>query len=225
MTAERKPTMNGRQLVNALIREGGVYCLTGEAFSLGRSSVEVMRGALEGGARIVQYREKHKPKREKYRECLELRELTRACGAAFIVNDDVDLALAVEADGVHVGQEDLPVPVVRRLVGESMAIGLSTQTRAQALEAAALGADHIGAGPIFDARSTKADAAEPVGLDFLRWASAEIPLPLVAIGGIKLGNVAEVARAGGRCVALVSEVVGAPDVAGRVRELIAAMRA
>lgn len=210
--------MNGRHLVTDLIRRGGIYGLTAEKFSLGRSNPDVVRAMLDAGVRIVQYREKTKKMGAKYEECLALRAMTRQAGAAFIVNDDIDLALLVDADGVHVGQEDLPVAAVRSLVGDGRAIGLSTHSPEQARAAVAAGADYIGVGPIF-ATQTKDDVCAPVGLAYLDFVVREIDLPFVAIGGIKEHNLAEVAGRGARCPALVTEIVGAPDIRGKVAAL------
>ena len=210
--------MNGRTLVTNLIRQGGLYGLTAEKFSLGRSNVEVVGAMLDAGVRIIQYREKTKKMGAKYEECLRLRAMTRESGAAFIVNDDIDLALLVGADGVHVGQEDLPVAAVRSLVGEDTAIGLSTHSPQQARDAAGAGADYIGVGPIF-ATQTKDDVCAPVGLSYLECVAGGIDLPFVAIGGIKEGNLARVAASGGRCAALVTEIVGAPDIRDKVEAL------
>ena len=144
--------------------------------------------------------------------------MTRQAGAAFIVNDDIDLALLVDADGVHVGQEDLPVAAVRSLVGPDRAIGLSTHSPDQARGAVEAGADYIGVGPIF-ATQTKDDVCAPVGLSYLDFVAANFDLPFVAIGGIKEHNLAEVAARGGRCAALVTEIVGARDIRGKVAAL------
>ena len=211
--------MNGRQLVTNLIRQGGLYGLTAEKFSLGRNNVDVVRAMLDAGVRIIQYREKTKKMGAKYEECLQLRAMTREAGAAFIVNDDIDLALLVGADGVHVGQEDLPVGAVRTLVGEKMAIGLSTHSPEQARAAVAHGADYIGVGPIF-ATQTKDDVCAPVGLEYLDFVVREIDLPFVAIGGIKEHNLAEVAAHGARCLALVTEITQAQDIKKKIASLL-----
>ena len=152
-----------------------------------------------------------------------LRRLTEKAGACFIVNDHIDIAMLVGADGVHIGQEDLPVPEVRRLVGPDMLIGLSTHSPEQAVAAVNAGADYIGVGPIF-ATQTKEDVVDPVGFDYLDWVARNIELPFVAIGGIKAHNIAEVARHGARCCALVSELVGARDIPAQVEAVRLAMR-
>lgn len=210
--------MTGRTLVTQLIRKGGLYGLTAEKFSLGRSNTDVVTAMLDAGVRIIQYREKTKKMGLKYEECLRLRAMTREAGAALIVNDDIDLALLVSADGVHVGQEDLPVAAVRTLVGEKMAIGLSTHSPEQARAAVAHGADYIGVGPIF-ATQTKDDVCAPVGLDYLDFVVREIGLPFVAIGGIKEHNLAEVGAHGARCLALVTEITQAPDIKKKIASL------
>ncbi len=200
-----------------------LYGITDSRLSLGRSVTEVVGALLDAGVRIIQYREKNKYAGEMLEECRALRELTARAGACFIVNDHVDIAMICGADGVHVGQEDLPVPEVRRLVGPEMIIGLSTHKPEQARAALEQGADYIGVGPIY-ATKTKVDVVAPVTLDYLDWVVANQTLPFVAIGGIKAHNIAEVVAHGAACCALVSEFVGAEDIGGSVRAVRAAMR-
>ncbi len=200
------------------IPERGLYCITGEEFSRGRTTVEVVREMIKAGIRIIQYREKDKKGLHRYRECLEIRKITAAAGAVFIVNDDVALALAVGADGVHIGQDDLPIGEVRRLTGRDMIIGLSTHSPAQAREAHALGADYIGVGPLFQT-FTKKDVCAPVGLEYLDYAVKNCPLPFVAIGGVKEHNIGEVARKGARLICAVTEILGAEDIGEIIRRL------
>jgi thiamine-phosphate pyrophosphorylase len=139
--------------------------------------------------------------------------------ACFIVNDDVHLALAVEADGVHVGQDDLPVEKVRELAGDRMLIGLSTHSPEQADKAVADGiADYIGVGPLYGT-AIKKEPMAAVGLEYLDYVVGHHRIPFVAIGGIKEHNVGEVVRHGARCVCLVSEIVGAPDIGAKVRAI------
>ena len=198
----------------------GIYGITAEKFSNGRTNVEVVRQMLAGGIRIIQYREKrpYKSFAEMLAECRAIRALTRATGALFIVNDHPSLALLADADGVHVGQDDLPVAEVRRLVGPHRLIGLSTHDPDQAAAAVTAGADYIGVGPLF-ATQTKDDVCAPVGLGYLEHAVATCPLPFVAIGGIKEHNIAAVAATGVRTCAVVSAITGAEDIAGVVQRL------
>lgn len=202
----------------------GLYGITAEKFSLGRSNPEVAQAMIDGGVKIIQYREKRPQKnfRRILDECRAIRALTRAAGVLFIVNDYVDIALLAEADGVHVGQDDLPVPEVRRLIGPHKLIGLSTHSPEQAREAHEMGADYIGVGPLFSTR-TKEDVCDPVGLTYLEYAVQQVRLPFVAIGGIKLHNIDEVIRRGVKTICLVTEIVGAEDISGMVRELNAVM--
>lgn len=204
--------------------ETDLYGITAEEYSLGRSNVHVVGEMLEAGIRLFQYRAKEKELGAKYRECREIRRLTREAGAFFVVNDHPDLAVMVGADGVHLGQDDYPIESVRSLVGEEMIIGLSTHSPAQAEEAVRRGADYIGVGPLFPT-FTKKNVCAPVGLEYLDFAVSRVSIPFVAIGGIKVRHVAEVRQHGARCMAIVTEIVGAPDIRRKVTEIVTALRA
>ncbi len=206
----------------SILREKGIYGITAEEYSLGRSNVDVVGQMIDAGIKVIQYREKDKKARLRYEECLKIREMTRKAGVVFIVNDYVDIALLVGAEGVHIGQDDLPPEKVRELVGKEMIIGLSTHSPAQAEAAVKSGVDYIGVGPIF-ATKTKKDVCAPVGLEYLEYVAQNISLPFVAIGGIKESNIAEVRGKGAACIALVTEIVGAEDIAAKVRNLEAAL--
>lgn len=198
----------------------GLYGITAEKFSAGRSNIQVVEQMIESGIKIIQYREKRAAKsyRTILEECSRIRALTRAAGVTFIVNDYVDVALLVDADGVHVGQDDLPVSAVRKLIGRDKIIGLSTHSPEQAEDAVRAGADYIGVGPIF-ATKTKDDVCAPVGFDYLDWVVENISLPFVAIGGIKLANIDQIAGRGATTICLVTEIVGAADIITKVKEL------
>ncbi|SBV94956.1 Thiamine-phosphate synthase [uncultured delta proteobacterium] len=200
-----------------------IYAITDSTLSLGRPVEEVVGALLGAGVKIIQYREKKKKAGEMLRECEILRTMTRDAGAFFIVNDHIDIAMLVKADGVHVGQEDLPVGRVRELVGDDCCIGFSTHSPEQVAEAVRVGADYIGVGPLY-ATQTKEDVCNPVGLEYLDYVAASQAIPFVVIGGIKRHNIAEVVRHGGRCCCLVSELVGAPEIAARVAEVRAIMK-
>jgi thiamine-phosphate pyrophosphorylase len=202
--------------------EADLYGITAEEYSLGRGNIEVVSQMIAAGIRVIQYREKEKSDRKMYEECLKIRELSRAAKVTFIVNDRVDIALLVGADGVHLGQDDLHPEVARDMIGEKMIIGLSTHSPVQAEAAERLGVDYIGVGPIF-ATNTKKDAVVPVGLEYLEYVVENSTLPFVALGGIKEHNIAEVYRRGARCIALVSEIVGVRDIDAKVRALRKAM--
>ena len=196
----------------------GIYALTSEPHSLGRTNLKVAEEILKAGVKILQYREKNKKQGEMFLECQALRKMTREAGAIFIVNDHIEIAKAVGADGVHIGQDDLPVQTVRQLLGPDMIIGVSTHSPEQAQAAVQDGADYIGVGPVF-ATQTKTDVCAPVGLDYLRYVVNHLEIPFVAIGGIKEHNLAEVVSEGAKTVALVTEIVGSPDISGKIAVL------
>ncbi|MFK5953019.1 MAG: thiamine phosphate synthase [Desulfobacterium sp.] len=198
----------------------GIYGILAEKFSRGRDNVTVARLMVKGGIDVIQYREKRHEKsmQEMYAECLAIRKITREAGIPFIVNDFVGLALMVKADGVHVGQDDLPVTAMRALVGDQMIIGCSTHSPDQAEKAIKDGADYIGVGPVFSTQ-TKENACDAVGFSYLNHVATQHSLPFVAIGGIKIDNLADVVHQGARCVCLVTEIVGAEDIPGTIREI------
>ncbi|MDI6605260.1 MAG: thiamine phosphate synthase [Thermoanaerobacteraceae bacterium] len=200
-----------------------IYCITAEEYSKGRDNIQVVKDMIEAGIKIIQYREKEKKMLYKYNECVELRKMTKDAGVTFIIDDDIDLALAVKADGVHIGQEDMPIERVREIVGNDVIIGLSTHSPEQALEAVKRGADYIGVGPIFPTK-TKKDVCDAVGLEYLDFVVKNIDIPFVAIGGIKEGNIKEVKKHGAKCMALVTEIVGADDIKGKINKLRAILK-
>ncbi len=214
--------MSAGKITRQNILDTDIYCLTALKFSKGRSNIEVVREMLDNGIKLIQYREKEIKSGQKFEECIKIRRMTREAGAAFIVNDDIDLAMMVEADGIHIGQEDFPVHAVRKLIGDEMAIGLSTHAPEEALAAVKAGVDYIGVGPIFKTY-TKDDVVDPVGFEYLDWVVKNIEIPFVAIGGIKEHNIAEVMNRGAKCVALVTEIVSADNIGGMVKDLRAAM--
>lgn len=198
----------------------GIYGITAEKFSKGRSNVEVVQEMIAGGIRIIQYREKRPPTSfsAMLAECRVIRELTRKAGVLFIINDYPSLALLVDADGVHVGQDDWPVTEVRRLLGPDKIIGLSTHAPAEAQAAVEAGADYIGVGPIFNTQ-TKDDVTDPVGLEYIDYIVANCPLPFTVLGGIKEHNLAEVISRGAASACLVTDIVEAEDIRAKVERL------
>lgn len=193
-----------------------IYGITADEYSLGRGNVETAKLMISAGIKVIQYREKDKSARQMYEECLAIRKFTENADVTFIVNDHVDLAVAVEADGVHIGQADLPPEKVRQQVGDEMIIGLSTHSPMQAQSAMGIAGiiDYIGVGPIF-ATNTKRDVCEPVGLEYLEYVASNISLPFVVIGGIKEHNIGLVRARGAGIISLVTEIVGAPDITAK----------
>jgi len=186
---------------------------------LGRDNIEVVKEMLEAGIKVIQYREKKKKGLYRYREAKEIREMTKDYEAILIVDDFVDLAIMIGADGVHIGHEDYPVEEVRKLVGDEMIIGGSTHWPNQMFEVINSGVDYIGAGPIFETH-TKEDVIPPVGLEYLDFALKNSSVPVVAIGGIKEHNIREVIRRGAKCACLVTEIVSAPNIKEKVKNIM-----
>jgi thiamine-phosphate pyrophosphorylase len=201
-----------------------VYLVTDRAFSRARSTLEIVAAAVEGGVSVIQLREKHLQTRDFYEEGTKIRDFLRDCGTPLIVNDRLDIALAINADGVHLGQKDLPVRVARSILGPGRIIGLSVETPADINEDAVNYADYLAVSPVF-ATGTKADTGSPWGLEGLARARCMTDLPLVAIGSIKLENAREVVIAGADCVAVVTAIVSADDPAEAALKLAAEVRA
>jgi thiamine-phosphate pyrophosphorylase len=188
-------------------------CLvTDRALSRGRPLVEVVAAALRGGITMVQLREKTATTREFLEEARVLKALLGPLGIPLIINDRTDIALAVDADGVHVGQKDLPVSMVRAMIGPDKIIGLSITNREQLARPDATLPDYLGMGPLY-AQTTKADASTPLGVEGFRALRAGTSKPVIAIGGLKADNSAPVLAAGADGLAVVSSIVGADDVA------------
>ena len=203
-----------------------LYLVTDRTLSLGRSTVEVVRAAIRGGVSCVQLREKQLETRAFVERARALKAWLAPRGVPLIINDRLDVALAVGADGVHLGQNDLAIADARRLVGNRMIIGISAESVADAVRAEAEGADYIGASPVFTT-PTKTDTAPPLGLDGLRAIRRAVRLPLVAIGGIDADNASQVLRAGADGLAVVSAIVSAPcprAAAAAIRQQIATTR-
>lgn len=203
-----------------------LYVITDAAIGRGRSHAEQARLAVEGGADVVQLRDKTLSSRGLLATAREMRAVTRDAGALFVVNDRLDIALAAGADGVHLGQDDLPVAAARSIAPSGFIVGVSVGSPAEAAVAAAGGADYVALSPTF-ATGSKADAGPGRGLDMLRTVRSAVSVPLLAIGGIGPENVGEVIGAGADGVAVISAVVGQEDAAGaarRLRALVAAAK-
>ncbi|MFQ5949482.1 MAG: thiamine phosphate synthase [Nitrospiria bacterium] len=189
--------------------------------SADRSFFEIIEEALEGGVRLIQYREKDGVRRRMYETAKRLREVTAEHGATLIINDEVDLALAVEADGVHLGQDDLPLWAARKVLGEKAVIGISTHRVTEAIQAESDGADYIGFGPIFKTR-TKRSSNPPLGITAITEVRKKVRLPVYAIGGVQLSHLPEIMAAGADGVAVVSAMAG--DVRSNVNQFLASLR-
>ena len=195
-----------------------LYVILDREMARGRDLGWLLEAVLAGGGRLVQLRDKRTPLSELYPVALGLSERCRQAGALLIVNDRADLALALGAGGLHVGQDDLPAAAARRLLAPGMILGVSTHDPRQAHRALADGADYVAVGSIFPT-GTKA-GFHLVGPDLIRSLRPSIPVPLVAIGGITVENVEPVIAAGADAVAVVSAICGAPDPAEATRRFL-----
>lgn len=203
----------------AIIKNWHLYVITDEQLSKGKSHVEIAQLAIDGGADVIQLRDKTASSRKLYEDALAIRKITQQSNTIFIVNDRLDIALAVAADGVHVGQRDLPARIVRQLIGNDKILGVSAETLDQAIQAEKDGADYLGVGPIFEARSTKPDAGEPKGLLLLNTIREQCSIPIIAIGGITQFNARETIKAGADGIAVISAIVAADNIVTAAREL------
>ncbi|NPV52682.1 MAG: thiamine phosphate synthase [Firmicutes bacterium] len=199
-----------------------LYVVTDRKLAHGRSHEVVASAAVAGGARVIQLRDKEMTTRELIDTGLRLKEIVHRAGGILIINDRVDVALAIDADGVHLGQEDMPPRLGRKMLGREKVIGVSVSTVEEAISAEKDGADYLGASAIF-ATPTKIDAA-PIGIEGLRRICESVRIPVVAIGGMNKGNVEQVIRAGAAGIAVVSAVVSAPDVSAAALELLQEVR-
>jgi thiamine-phosphate pyrophosphorylase len=199
---------------------GNLYLITDRRrLPAGRTLIDTVEAALTAGAPMVQLREKDLPARELFVLAQELRRLTRRHGALLLINDRIDVALAVEADGVHLGGHSLPVAVARQLLGPKPLLAVSTHHRAEIHAAAAAGADFVTFGPVY-ATPSKAPFGPPQGVEKLRAACAGAPLPVFALGGMTAARRLEVLAAGASGIACIAAVLGDPDPAGAVRALL-----
>jgi len=193
--------------------------ITDERLSRGRSHLEVAAAAVRGGADVIQLRDKEASGGRLFEIAVQLRKLTREAEVPLIVNDRLDVAMAADADGVHLGQEDLPADVARRILGPGKILGVSAETPEEARRAEAAGADYLGVGPVFEARGSKPDAGVPQGLEQIVRIRAESRLPIVAIGGIRPDNARRVREAGADAVAVISAIVSAVDIEEATRRI------
>jgi thiamine-phosphate pyrophosphorylase len=195
-----------------------LYLVTDRGLSKGRSTVDIVRAAVAGGVTCVQLREKECSTRQFVAEARAVREVLAGTGIPLIINDRIDVVLAVGADGVHLGQSDMLIADARRVVGSSILIGISAECVEDAVRAEAQGADYVGISPVFST-PTKTDTAPALGLDGIARIRAAVSLPLVGIGGIGPANAEDVIRAGCDGVAVVSAIVSAPDPQKAATEL------
>ena len=184
---------------------GKFHLLTDTVLQSRFSHIELTRMAIAGGADTIQFRQKSGSTREMIDIARQMRRLCRGAGVTFIVNDRVDIAIAAESDGVHLGQEDFPIPLARELLGKDRIIGGSATTMEEARICLSEGADYVGLGPVYPTTS-KEDAGPVRGIDFLKKVVETIPVPIIAIGGVDAGNIPAVIGAGAHGIAVISAV-------------------
>ncbi|MBW2318326.1 MAG: thiamine phosphate synthase [Deltaproteobacteria bacterium] len=195
-----------------------LYLVTDRGLSRGRTTIQIVEAALCGGVTCIQLREKTCSTREFITQALSIKDHLKRHNVPLIINDRVDIAQAVNADGVHLGQSDMPIEMAKTILKDSMIIGISAESLEDAVQAEKNGADYIGVSPIY-ATPTKTDAASPLGLEGLREIRKSVKIPLVGIGGLNRGNAGEVINNGGDGVAVVSAIVAADDPEKAAREL------
>ena len=202
---------------------GKLHILTDIVLQTRFSHLELSRMAINGGADTIQFRQKSGSTREMIEVAREMKKLCSDNGVAFIVNDRVDIAIAAEADGVHLGQDDFPIPLARRLLGEDVIIGGSAATMEEAQTCLSEGADYVGFGPVYPTTS-KEDAGPVSGAELLNKVVQSISLPIIAIGGVSVENVHEVMKAGAHGIAVISAVCCQEDPEQATRELDQALQ-
>ena len=187
-----------------------LYLVTNKSLSLGRGTLEVIQAAVEGGVTMVQLREKEATTREFYQEGLKIRDYLQSKSIPLIINDRIDIVLALDADGVHLGPDDMPVHVARTILGPAKIIGASVLTLDEARTAESLGADYLGLSPIFVTK-TKPELAYQIGIEGIPFLRRAVEIPLVGIGSISKANAYQAVRAGLDGVAVVSAICSQPD--------------
>ena len=207
-----------------MTRDFSVYLVTDESLSASHSTVEIVERAIKGGVDVVQLREKGTSARRRYELGRKVRELTRAADVPLVVNDRIDLAAAIDADGVHLGDDDRPVAVARERLGPEAIVGRSVSTPEAAREAERSGADYLGVGAVYGTSSKETTPEQSnVGLDRVRAIRAATDLPFVGIGGVTPENAADVVAAGADGVAVISAITAAEDPEAATRRLAAAV--
>jgi thiamine-phosphate pyrophosphorylase len=195
-----------------------LYLVTDRSLSLGRSNLEIIKAAIDGGVTMVQLREKHIPTKEFYHEAIEIKEYLGGKGIPLIINDRIDIALAVDADGVHIGQEDMPLRAARHILGPDKIIGVSVFTVDEARAAEAAGADYLGLSPIL-VTSTKPELTRQIGIAGIAPIRAAVRIPLVGIGSMNSSNAFEAVNAGLDGLAVVSGIVSQNDITVAARAI------
>ena len=199
------------------LKDFGLYFITDSKLTK-KTVIEDVKAAIKGGVKIVQYREKETSTRQMIKEAEEIKKICSKNNVIFIVNDRIDVALAVNADGLHISEEDMSYKYARELLKNKI-IGLSAHSVVQALNNQKLGADYTSIGPIYHT-TTKIPARKPIGLEPVKQLKNKLKIPFVAIGGINNANINDVLKAGAKNIAMISGIVAKKDVKGTVKKII-----
>lgn len=199
-----------------------LYLITDRSFLNGRDLKTCIEDALKGGATLVQIREKDTSTRDFFEVAKEIKEVTSKYNVPLIINDRIDIALAIDAEGVHLGQSDMPIAIAREILGKDKIIGISANNLEEAIEAQKNGADYLGLGPVFYT-GTKKDIKEPIGLTGLAEITKNINIPSVAIGGINKENAKPILDAGVDGISLISAILGSENIEKATEELLSAL--
>ncbi|KOA21533.1 thiamine-phosphate synthase [Clostridium homopropionicum DSM 5847] len=201
-----------------MVVDYSLYLITDRSFLNGRSLANCVREAIEGGVTLIQVREKDISTREFFKVAKEVKEVTTKYNIPLIINDRIDIALAIDADGIHLGQSDMPIEIARKILGKDKIIGISAGSISEALEAEKNGADYLGIGTVFFT-GTKKDIEEPIGIEGLKEIVNKIKIPSVAIGGINKNNCEEVMKAGVNGISLISAILANDNIENSSRNL------
>jgi thiamine-phosphate pyrophosphorylase len=188
-----------------------VYLVTDRGILDGRDLFKAVEDAIQGGASLIQLREKDISSRGFYDLAMQMKKLVNSYNVPLIINDRLDIALAVGADGLHIGQDDLPLGIARKILGPDKIIGYSVSNLEEALYGEKNGADYLGAGPAY-ATGSKADAGAPIGLDNIKMIKESVSIPVVAIGGVSIANLIEVRDSGVDGVSVISAILGSQNI-------------
>lgn len=210
------PRMKRRRTIKELLATGTLYLVTESNLAKGRTNEEIVNAAIRGGVGMVQLREKEWDKKRYEEEANKLVKICHAHNVFFVVNDYPDIAKTIGADGLHLGQEDMPIAKARVIAGQQIVIGKSTHSQEQAIAAQGEGADYISIGPVFPTRKKP----NPVGTKLIREIMPHLHIPVVAIGGIKLHNLSEVLGAGAKSIAVISAIVEADNIEDETRKFV-----
>lgn len=206
----------------AVFRQAALYLVTTQALSRGRSTEEIVKAALAGGVRLIQLREKEMPLPELIRLARKIRAMTKRAGALLIINDRIDIALAVHADGVHLGREDLPVTCARNIAPD-LIIGASSHSPKEALAAQSAGASYVNIGPLFPTLTKKWEK-KYLGIHKMKQIASKIKIPFTVMGGIKAEHVPDLVKAGAKTIAVVTAITAADNPRQTAKQLLALIR-